>query len=81
MANRGKFHSKNNGVHFGGEIVAVFGVHHFGGHMTILFFNARCRGGLGHGLYLTKPLSNFLSNILKFITIFLNLKGCQNPKI
>ena len=65
--------TKNNGDHFGGEIVAVFGVHLFGGRMTISFFNLRCRGGLGHCLYFTKPLSNFLSNVSKFITIFHNL--------
>ena len=45
------------------------------------FFNLRYRGGLGHGLYPTKPLSNFISIVFRFNTLFLNLKGCQNPKI
>ena len=66
-------HPKNNGDHFGGEIVALFGVHHFGACGAIYFFNLRCRGGLGHGLYPTKPLSNFLSIVYRIITIFLNL--------
>ena len=54
---------KNNGYHFGGEIVAVFGGHHFCEYVTFSFLHLRYRGGLGHGLYPTKPLSNFLSNI------------------
>ena len=53
-------HPKKNGDHSGGEILAYFGVHHFCGRMTISFFNSRYRGGLGPGLYPTKPLSNFL---------------------
>ena len=32
-------HPKNNGDHFGGEIVALFGVHHFGARGAIYFFN------------------------------------------
>ena len=51
---------EKNGDHSGGEILAYFGVHHFCGRMTIFFFNSRYRGGLGPGLYPTKPLSNFL---------------------
>ena len=51
---------KKNGDHSGGEILAYFGMHHFCGRMTIFFFNSRYRGGLGSGLYPTKPLSNFL---------------------
>ena len=51
---------KNNGDHSGGETLALFGIHHFGGHMTISFFiQVLGGGGLGHGLYPTKPLSNF----------------------
>ena len=64
---------KKNGDHSGGEILAYFGVHHFCGRMTNFFFNSRYRGGLGPGLYPTKPLSNFLRNIFKFNTLFLNL--------
>ena len=64
---------KKNGDHFGGEIVALFGVHHFNARGAIYFFNLRYRGGLGHGLYPTKPLSNFLSIVFRIITIFLNL--------
>ena len=66
-------HPKNNGDHSGGEILALFGDPHCCGRMTSFFFNFRYRGGLGPGLYPTKPLSNFLSNIFKFITIFLSL--------
>ena len=66
---------KNNGDHFGGELLALLG-----DHLLDFVFNLRYREGLGPGLYPSKPISNFLSNILKFITIFLNLQGCQNPK-
>ena len=37
-------HPKNNGDHFGGEIVALFGVHNFSARRAILFFNLRYRG-------------------------------------
>ena len=40
-------HPKNNGDHFGGEIVALFGVHHFGARGAIYFFNLRYRGRFG----------------------------------
>ena len=50
---------KNNGDHFGGEIVALFGVHHFCARRAIYFFNLRYRGSLGHGLYPTKPQQIF----------------------
>ena len=65
-------HPKKNGDHFGGEIVALFGVHQ-NARGAIYFLNLRYRGGLGHGLYPTKPLSNFLSIVFRIITIFLNL--------
>ena len=51
---------KKNGDHSGGEILAYFGVHHFCGRMTIFFSIQGIGGGLGPGLYPTKPLSNFL---------------------
>ena len=72
---------KNNGDHFGGELLAVFGDHLFCDCMTLFYFNLRYKGGLGPGLYPTKPLSNFLPNIIRFTTMFLTLEGCQNPKI
>ena len=45
--------SKNNGDHSGGEFLALFG-------KTFFISNLRYLGGLGPGLYATKPLSNFI---------------------
>ena len=66
--------SKNQWRPLSDEILALFGDHHFCGCLTFFFLlDLRYRGGLGPGLYPTKPLSIFLSNIFKFNTIFLNL--------
>ena len=56
-------------------------MNHFSCTQGNFFFQFKVQGGGGHGVYPTKPLSNFLSIVFRFITIFLNLYGFQNPKI
>ena len=54
--------SENNGDHFGGQILAIFGVHHFSGRRAFFFqFKVWGKGGgrAGSGLYPTKPITNF----------------------